>query len=215
MRINAISFVYTARFVDQSKTDGVADHIKGILIEPQKNGLLRLVATNGHCLVIVHDGNISIDESRRTWINPSANGLLSAAKKGDFVTIRPDGVVEVEKNYVTIYVSPAPCENTKRVDEFPPYEQVIATALRPKTRNYSLNAKYLADFDLGDGVICYPVGGNLDPLLIQPVLKSHKLEIESALGILMPQRQELENGYVLSEGYINTFINRDGSEGES
>lgn len=62
MRLNAISFVYAARFVDASKSDGVRDHIKGILIEPQKSGLLRLVATNGHCMIIVHDGNISIDE---------------------------------------------------------------------------------------------------------------------------------------------------------
>lgn len=212
MRINAISFVYTARFVDTSKPDGVRDHIKGILFEPQKSGLVRLVATDGHRMVIVHDGNISIDETRRTWINPSANGLLSAAKKGDYVTIRSDGAVEVGKGSTTIYVSPVSCENLTRVDEFPPYEQVVSAVLKPKMRNYSLNAKYLADFDLGDGVICYPVGGNLDPLLVQPVLKSHRLEIESAIGVLMPQRQELENEYTLSEEYVKTFTNRDADE---
>jgi hypothetical protein len=211
MRMNAISFVYAARFVDTSKVDKVRDHIKGILFEPQKSGLVRLVATNGHCMIIVHDGNINIDETRRTWVNPSVNGLLSAAKKGDYVTIRPDGVVEVEKGYTTIYISPVPCENLTRVDEFPPYEQVVSTALNPKTRNYALNAKYLADFDLGDGVICYPVGGNLDPLLVQPVLKSYRLEIESVLGVLMPQRQELENEFRLSEEYVKTFINREGT----
>jgi hypothetical protein len=210
--MNAISFVYAARFVDTSKSDGVRDHIKGILFEPQASGLLRLVATDGHRMVIVHDGNISIDETRRTWINPSANGLLSAAKKGDYVTIRPDGVVEVAKGNTTIYVSPVSCENLTRVDEFPPYEQVVSTVLNPKTRNYALNARYLADFDLGDGVICYPVGGNLDPLLVQPVLKSHRLEIESALGVLMPQRQELENEFRLSEEYLKTFINRGADE---
>jgi hypothetical protein len=212
MRVNAISFAYAARFVSQEKSDGVQDHIKGILFEPQASGLVRLVATDGHRMVIVHDGNISIDETRRTWIDPRVNGLLSAAKKGDYVTIRPDGAVEVAKGNTTIYISPVSCENLKRVDEFPPYEQVVSTALNPKTRNYSLNAKYLADFDLGDGVICYPVGGNLDPLLVQPVLKSYGLEIESALGVLMPQRQELENSYKLSEEYIKTFINRDADE---
>jgi hypothetical protein len=199
MRVNAISFAYAARFVSQEKSDCMQNHIKGILFEPQASGLVRLVATNGRCMVIVHDGNISIDEPRRTWIGPHVNWLLSAVKKGDYVTIRPDGVVEVEKGYTTIYTSPVPCENLTRVDEFPPYEQVFATTLSPKTCNYSLNAKYLADFDLGDGIICYPVGGNLDPLLVQPVLKKHKLEIESAIGVLMPQIQGLENSYKLSE----------------
>jgi hypothetical protein len=209
MRVNAISFAYAARFVSQEKI-GVRKH-KGILFDPQASGLLRLVATDGHRMVIVHDGNISIDETRRTWINLSVNGLLSAAKEGDYVTIRPDGAVEVEKNHATIYVSPMSCENLTFVDEFLPYEQVFSTVLNPKTRNYALNAKYLADFDLGDGVIRYPAGGNLDPLLVQPVLKSYGLEIESALGILMPMRQEHGSKYTLSEGYIKTFINREGT----
>jgi hypothetical protein len=209
--MNAISFVYAARFVETSKTNGLRDHIKGILFDPQKSGLVRLVATDDQRMVIVHDGNISIDETRRTWVNPSVNGLLSAAKKGDYVTIRPDGVVEVAKGNTTIYVSPVSCENLTRVDEFPSYEQVVSTALNPKTRNYALNAKHLADFDLGDGVICYPVGGNLDPLLVQPVLTSHSLEIEDALGVLMPQKRGLENEFRLSEEYVKTFINREGS----
>jgi hypothetical protein len=185
------------------------DHIKGILLEPQKSGQMRLVATDGHCMLIVHDGAINTEETRRTWVNPSISGLLCAAKKGDCVTILPDGKVEVSKNGVIIYISPAPCEDISKTDQFPPYEKVISTALAPKTRNYSLNAKYLERFDLGSGVTVYPVGGNLDPLLVQPVLTGTGAEIESAIGVLMPMNQKLESDHMLSGEYIKTFINRD------
>jgi len=46
-------------------------------------------------------------------------------------------------------------------------------------------------------------------LIIQPVLTGTGAEIESAIGVLMPMRQELKNDYMLSEEYIKTFINRD------
>jgi hypothetical protein len=208
MRINAISFVYAARFV-RSEKEKTQDHIKGILLEPQKSGLIRLVATDGHCMLIVHDGAIQVDAARRTWVNPSINGLLSAAKKGDCVTLLPDGKAEVSKDGVIIYISPVPCEDTGKASEFPPYEQVIDTRLKPKTRNYSLNAKYLERFDLGSGVTVYPVGGNLDPLLVQPNLTGIGAEIESAIGVLMPMNQKLESDHMLSEEYIKTFTNRD------
>lgn len=209
MKINAISFAYAARFVCPPKEEG-RDHLKGILFEPQKSGIMRLVATNGRCVIIVHDGTAHVDdEPRRTWINPHAPGLLSAAKKGDIVTIRPDGIVEVEKGGAVIYVSPRSCEDADRLADFPSYEQVVDTRPSPKTRNYSLNTKYLSMFDLGDGVTCYPTGGNLDPLIVQPCLKSWRVEIESALGILMPVRAELDSSYTPPEEYIKTFINRE------
>jgi len=208
MRINAISFVYAARFVCSPKEAG-RDHIKGILFEPQKSGCVRLVATDWHCEIIVHDGAIQVEAARKTWIDPWANGLLSAAKKGDFVTIRPDGILEVEKGGAVIYVSPTSCEHLGRVEDFPPYEQVIETQLAPKTRNYSLNAKNLERFDLGHGVSVYPAGGNLDPLIVQPNLFTLNVEIQSAIGILMPMRHGEGSGYTLSADYIKTFLNRE------
>jgi hypothetical protein len=209
MRINAISFVYAARFVLSPKKVGL-DHIKGILFEPLKSGLVRLVATDGHCLIVVHDGAVHVDdETRQAWIDPSAPGLLSAAKKGEFVTVRADGIVEVEKAGAVIYVSPVSCERKDKAAEFPPHEQVIGTELKPKARNYSLNTKYLDKFDLGNGVTVYPAGDNLDPLIVQPSLLMLGGEIESAIGVLMPMNQKLESGYTLSKEHIWTFINRE------
>jgi hypothetical protein len=208
MRINAISFVYAARFVCSPKEAG-RDHIKGILFEPQKSGCVRLVATDWHCEIIVHDGAIQVEAARKTWIDPWANGLLSAAKKGDFVTIRPDGILEVEKGGAVIYVSPTSCEHLDRVETFPPYDQVFETKLEPKTRNYSLNAKYLERFDLGRGVSVYPAGSNLDPLIVQPRLVDHSVEIQSAIGILMPMRNGENSAFTLSEECIKTFLNRE------
>jgi hypothetical protein len=209
MRINAISFVYAARFVCAPKTKG-RDHLKGILFEPLKSGLVRLVATDGHCLIVVHDGAVHVDdETREAWIDPSAPGLLSAAKKGEFVIVRADGIVEVEKAGAVIYVSPVSCERKDKAAEFPPHEQVIGTELKPKARNYSLNTKYLDKFDLGNGVTVYPAGDNLDPLIVQPSLLMLGGEIESAIGVLMPMNQKLESGYTLSKEHIWTFINRE------
>jgi hypothetical protein len=208
MRINAISFAYAARFVSSPKAPP-PECAKGILFEPQKNGAVRLVATNGRCLIVVHDGAIQVEAARKTWIDPNAGGLLSAAKKGDFVTVRPDGIVEVEKRGAVIYVSPAPCERLDRVEDFPPYEQVIDTRLTPKTRNYALNTRYLYDFDLGQGVIAYPAGGNLDPLIVQPALDDHSAEIQSAIGVIAPLRSGKKSAFTLSEEYIKTFTNRE------
>lgn len=209
MRINAISFVYAARFVAPPK-EASRDHIKGILFEPLKSGLVRLVATDGHCLIVVHDGAVHVDdETRQAWIDPSAPGLLSAAKKGEFVTIRPDGIVEVEKGGAVIYVSPVPCESKEQIEAFPPYEQVVPTALKPNTRNYSLDIGIFGKFELGHGVTVYPAGGNLDPLIVQPSLKGCVDEIESAIGVLMPMRQGLYDHDTLSEEHIKTFTNRE------
>ena len=209
MKINAISFVYAARFAAPPKEVG-RDHIKGILFEPQKSGRVRLVATNGHTLVVVNDGMIhTADEIRKTWINPNVLGLLAAAKKGEYVTIRPDGIVEVEKQGRIIYVSPESCEKQDQASQFPAYEQVIDTVLEPATRNYSLSSKYLEMFDLGHGVTVYPVGGNLSPLLVQPHLTGYGVEIESAIGVLMPMNQKQDSRHKLPEEYIKTFINRE------
>jgi hypothetical protein len=208
MRINAISFVYAARFVRPQKETG-QDHIKGNLFSPQAGGFVRLVATNGRCAIIVHDGAIQVETARKTWIGPLENGLLSAAKKGDFVTIRPDGVVAVERDGAVIYVSPASCEHLDRAYNFPRYDQVFAARLAPKTNNYSLNAKYLEGFDLGYGVSIYPAGGNVDPLIAQPILRDYSLRIQSAIGALMPKRLGESSDYTLSEDLIKTFLNRD------
>lgn len=207
MRVTTKAFMYAARFVASQKLKVSRPHIEGILFEPQKRGCIRLIATNGLTLIIVHDGTINTEEeSFKIYINPQVNGLLAACKKGDEVEIAETGIIRVFGRSGLIYVSPVNCINEY---ESPKYEEIFPTELEANSSNYQLDASLLQQFDLGQGIVIYPVGGNMDPLIVQPDLTGLRHEINDALGILMPQRNNRHATETLSESYIKGFLNQE------
>lgn len=122
-------------------TNDVRYYLNGVCIKPSKSGGALVAATDGHCLLVLHDPNGKADKARILPFAKGRNDKGLSTRGADYVTVSTsDEIAVLDEDFRKRFICPEPLIDAK----YPAIEAVAGTPdLYEEGVRGSVNPAYL------------------------------------------------------------------------
>lgn len=195
LKVSGQAFREVAKFA--AKAD-IRYYLNGVHVEPCKDGGVFLVATDGCCLLAMHEPTGELTGTDDGAIFPVTDEIIAAIKltkaerkEGvpiDTSVVCHDGILRVMKNAIQAYLYPGECVVPGK---FPDWRRLMpdAESLQPG-RVHAVNPELIGRFkhlkrtSFSDGIRVYSSGSQYGAMFVQMVGR------DDVIGVVMPIRDD-------------------------